>query len=96
MSKIVWRLGEFAQAIQEVTDRFVEITIVSHGFTGDVPDQEAKEHGIQLEVIKQHQAKRGLVLRSLSGAVVLSLCNLSCCYYLRDLLNTSDRATHFA
>ena len=62
MSKIVRRLGELAQEVQAVTGQSVEIAIVSQGYTGDIPAQAAKEQGIQLEVIKLPQAKRGFVL----------------------------------
>jgi transposase len=40
----------------------VEIAFVDQGYTGDIPAEVAKEHGIQLEVIKLLQAKRGFVL----------------------------------
>ena len=54
--------GELAQAVQEVTGQSVELAFVDQGYTGDAPAQEAKEHGIQLEVVKLPQAKRGFVL----------------------------------
>jgi transposase len=56
------QVGELAQSVQEVTGQAVEIAFVDQGYTGDVPAQEAKEHGIQLEVIKLPQAKRCFVL----------------------------------
>lgn len=55
-------VGELAQAVQEVTGQSVELAFVDQGYTGDTPIQEAKEHGIQLEVVKLPQAKRAFVL----------------------------------
>jgi transposase len=56
------QVGELAQAVQEITGESVELAFVDQGYTGDAPVQEAKEHGIQLEVVKLPQAKRGFVL----------------------------------
>src|SRR6266568_680873 len=56
------QVGELARNVQEVTGQAVEIAFVDQGYTGDVPAEVAKEHGIQLEVIKLPQAKRGFVL----------------------------------
>jgi transposase len=56
------QVGELAQAVQEITEQTVELAFVDQGYTGDAPAQEAKEHGIQLEVVKLPQAKRGFVL----------------------------------
>src|SRR5690242_7141673 len=56
------QVGELASRVQEATGQSVELAFVDQGYTGDVPAQEAKEQGIQLEVIKLPQAKRGFVL----------------------------------
>jgi transposase len=56
------QVGELAQAVQKATGQSVELAIVSQAYTGDTPIQEAKEHGIQLEVVKLPQAKHGFVL----------------------------------
>jgi transposase len=56
------QVGELAQAVQEITGQAVELAFVDQGYTGDAPAQEAKAHGIQLEVVKLPQAKRGFVL----------------------------------
>jgi transposase len=56
------QVGELARNVQEVTGQAVEIAFVDQGYTGDIPAEVAKEHGIQLEVIKLLQAKRGFVL----------------------------------
>jgi len=56
------QVGKLAQAVQDVTGRKVKLAFVDQGYTGDAPAQEAKEQGMQLEVIKLPHAKRGFVL----------------------------------
>jgi len=56
------QVGKLAQAVQDVTGHKVELAFVDQGYTGDAPAQEAKEQGMQLEVIKLPHAKRGFVL----------------------------------
>jgi len=56
------QVGDLAHAVQEITGQSVELACVDQGYTGDVAAQEAKAHGIQLEVVKPPQAKRGFVL----------------------------------
>jgi transposase len=56
------QVGQLASRVQEATGQSVELAFVDQGYTGDAPAAEAKEHGIQLEVIKLPQAKRGFVL----------------------------------
>ena len=51
-----------AEAIQEVTGENIELAYVNQGYTGERPAEEAAEHGIQLEVVKHQEAKRGFVL----------------------------------
>ena len=51
-----------AQAVQEATGQSVELAFVDQAYTGDIPAQEAKAHGMQLEVVKLPQAKHGFVL----------------------------------
>ncbi|MBE0692479.1 MAG: IS5 family transposase [Aquamicrobium sp.] len=51
-----------AKAIQGATDQSVEIAFVDQGYTGDKPAAAARAHGIQLEVVKLPEAKRGFVL----------------------------------
>jgi transposase len=55
-------VGRMAKAIQAATDQSVEIAFVDQGYVGEKPAVAAKEHGIQLEVIKLPEAKRGFVL----------------------------------
>lgn len=51
-----------AKAVQETTGESVELAYVDQGYTGDEPAQAAAAHGIQLEVVKLPEAKRGFVL----------------------------------
>src|SRR5579859_6333822 len=55
-------IGRMAKAIQAATDQSVEIAFVDQGYTGEKPARAAAEHGIQLEVVKLSEAKRGFVL----------------------------------
>lgn len=56
------QVGVLAEAIQEATGQSVEVAFVDQGYTGGVPAAEAAAHGIQLEVVKLPDAKRGFVL----------------------------------
>jgi transposase len=56
------QVGELAQHVQEVTGEHVELAFVDQGYTGENAALAAQEHGIQLQVVKHTQAKRGFVL----------------------------------
>ena len=56
------QVGDLAQAVQEATGQNVELAYVDQGYTGEKPAQAAQEHGLRLEVVKHHEAKRGFVL----------------------------------
>jgi len=56
------QVEQLARQVQEVTGENVEIAFVDQGYTGDQPAQDAAQHGIQLEVVKLSDAKRGFVL----------------------------------
>jgi len=56
------QVKRLCQEIQEVTGESVEIAFVDQGYTGDQAKEDAKEHGIVLQVVKLPQAKRGFVL----------------------------------
>jgi transposase len=56
------QVGKLAQAVQEATGESVEIAFVDQGYTGPAPQEAAQEHGIQLQVVKLPEAKRGFVL----------------------------------
>jgi transposase len=55
-------VGELAAAVQEATGQSVELAFVDAGYTGEAAAEQAKEQGMQLEVVKLPQAKRGFVL----------------------------------
>ena len=56
------QVGLLAEAVQEVTGQTVELAFVDQGYTGEEPAAAAAGHGIQLEVIRLPEAKRGFVL----------------------------------
>ena len=56
------QVGVLAEAVQEVTGENVQLAWVDQGYTGPEAAQAAAEHGIQLEVVKLAEAKRGFVL----------------------------------
>lgn len=56
------QVGILAQQVQQVTGSSVELAWVDQGYTGSDAAEAAGEHGIQLEVVKLPQAKKGFVL----------------------------------
>jgi len=56
------QVGQLAQAVQAVVEEPVQIAFVDQGYTGEEPAAAAAQEGIQLEVVKHHEAKRGFVL----------------------------------
>ena len=56
------QVGDLARALQAATGENVELAYVDQGYTGEKPAAAATEHGLRLEVIKHHEAKRGFVL----------------------------------
>ena len=58
------QVGELARQVQQITEENVELAYVDQGCTGEAAEEAAAEHGIQLEVVKRTEAKRGFVLLS--------------------------------
>ena len=56
------QVAALAEAVQATTGQNVQIAFVDQGYTGEQPTAAAAEHGIELEVVKHHKAKRGFVL----------------------------------
>ena len=56
------QVQELAQQVQEITGETVEIAFVDQGYTGEQAAQDAAAEGIQLEVVKLPEAKKGFVL----------------------------------
>lgn len=56
------QVAALAKDLQEVTGENVQLAWVDQGYTGATPQQAAAHHGIRLEVVKHHEAKRGFLL----------------------------------
>jgi transposase len=56
------QVADLARAVQTTTGQNVQVAFVDQGYTGDKPAAEASQQGLQLEVVKHHEAKRGFVL----------------------------------
>jgi transposase len=56
------QVAELAERVQAETSETVEIAYVDQGYTGEIAADAAEEHGINLEVVKLPEAKRGFVL----------------------------------
>jgi transposase len=56
------QVSSLAEAVQDVTGESVELAYVDQGYTGWKAAQAAAAQGIQLEVVKLAEAKRGFVL----------------------------------
>ena len=50
------------EAVQDATGETVEVAWADQGYTGDEPRQAAKEVGIDLQIVKLPEAKKGFVL----------------------------------
>jgi transposase len=56
------QVEKLAEAVQQITGDTIELAYVDQGYTGDNAAQAAEKHGVQLEVVKHTEAKRGFVL----------------------------------
>jgi transposase len=56
------QVGALAAQVQEVTGQNVQLAYVDQGYTGERPKAEAATQGIELEVVRHTEAKRGFVL----------------------------------
>ena len=56
------QVAQLTAQAQGVTGDAVAIAFVDQGYTGERPAQDAAAHGIQLEVVKLPEAKKGFVL----------------------------------
>lgn len=56
------KVGDLTRTVQEETGERVEIAWVDQGYTGERAASAAKANGIDLEVVKLPEAKRGFVL----------------------------------
>lgn len=56
------QVSELCEQIQAVTGGSIELAYVDAGYTGEDAAEDAAQHGIQLEVVKLPEAKKGFVL----------------------------------
>jgi transposase len=56
------QVAALAEQVQDATGEAVEVAFVDQGYTGEQAAEDAAAHGIQLEVVKLPEAKRGFVL----------------------------------
>ena len=56
------QVAALAEQVQEATEQSLELAFVDQGYTGEKAAEAAATHGIQLEVVKLADAKRGFVL----------------------------------
>jgi transposase len=56
------QVERLAAEVQRITGDHVELGYVDQGYTGEAAAEAAAKHGIQLEVVKHTEAKRGFVL----------------------------------
>lgn len=68
-----------AERAQAVTGQRIELAVVDQGYTGKEPAQAAAVQGIQLEVVKLPEAKRGFVRRPRRWVVERSFAWVSRC-----------------
>jgi transposase len=55
-------VAALAEALQQATGESVELAYVDQGYTGEQPMRDAAAQGMQLEVVKLPETKRGFVL----------------------------------
>jgi transposase len=56
------QVAELARQVQQATGRTVKLAFADQGYTGQEPAQAAQDEGIELQVIKLSEAKKGFVL----------------------------------
>jgi transposase len=56
------QVGRLAERVQAATGDAVEVAFADQGYTGDQPAQATAPRGMQLEVVKLPEAKKGFVL----------------------------------
>ena len=56
------QVAALSQAVQEATGQSVQLAWVDQGYSGEQTAEEAAQHGIELEVVKLQEAKKGFVL----------------------------------
>ena len=90
--------GKLAETVQIETVHSVELAWVDQGYTGDKASEDAKSHGVELEVVKRPEGSRGFILLPRRWVVERSFGWMSRCRRLgRDLERCSEtlRAFHY-
>jgi transposase len=93
------QVKQIAQQVQRATGDSVELIYVDQGYTGEQPAADAKEQGIELQVVKLPQAKRGFVLLPRRWVVERSLSWAARCRRLAkdyERLASTVAGMHFA
>jgi transposase len=72
-------VGTLVEEVQVTSGQSVTLAYADQGYTGEAPAQAAAQHGIDLQVVKVGQAKRGFVLLPRRWVVERSL-SWSACY----------------
>ena len=65
------QVSSLAEEVQVASGQSVTLAYADQGYTGELPAQAAEQHGIDLQVVKLGQAKRGFVLRLRATAAPL-------------------------
>ena len=73
------RVKQLAQDVQQATGESVKLIYADQGYTGQEPAEGAKEQGIELNIVKLPQAKRGFVLLPRRWVVERSLSWMARC-----------------
>jgi len=92
------RVKQLAKDVQKATGKSVELAFVDQGYTGEKPAADAKKHGIELEVVKLPQTKRGFVLLPRRWVVERSLAWMARCRRLAkdyERLPSTAAGLHF-
>ena len=87
------QVDALAQQVQEVTEQSVELAYVDQGYTDQKAADAAAVHGIELEVVKLAEAKRGFVLLPRRWVVERSFAWLA---RFRRLSRDYERTSHHA
>jgi len=56
------QVAQLCEAVQEAPGQSVQLAWADQGYTGEEPRQQASEHGIDLQVVKLSETKKGFVL----------------------------------
>src|SRR5215471_12923763 len=56
------QVAELARQVQQATGETVKVAFADQGYTGEEPAKAARDEGIELQVIKLQEAKKGFVL----------------------------------